>query len=87
MLILAVDANFRLKNRMRANEIDDPSLGPGWGYWVEPERYTSHVKKYVNEKDVSWSVCACCLKGSLTLLRIRSRPVLHSPLSFKRTLG
>lgn len=52
MLLLAVDANFRLKNRMKANEIDDPSLGPGWGYWVEPQRYKSHVKKYVNEKDV-----------------------------------
>ncbi|KAJ7086320.1 hypothetical protein C8R43DRAFT_965128, partial [Mycena crocata] len=34
MLILAMDANFRLKNRMRPNEIDDPSLGPGWGYWI-----------------------------------------------------
>jgi hypothetical protein len=53
MLVLAVDANFRLKNRMRANEIDDPSLGPGWGYWVEPKRYERHVKKYVHEKDVS----------------------------------
>jgi hypothetical protein len=52
MLLLAVDANFRLKNRMWANEIDDPSLGPGWGYWVEPKGYKRHIKKYVNEKDV-----------------------------------
>ncbi|KAJ7799003.1 hypothetical protein B0H13DRAFT_2503961 [Mycena leptocephala] len=61
MLILAVDANFRLKNRMRANEIDHPSLGPGWGYWVEPERYTSHVKKYMNEKDVSTCIAFAAL--------------------------
>ncbi|KAJ7919700.1 hypothetical protein B0H13DRAFT_2428738 [Mycena leptocephala] len=61
MLILAVDANFRLKNRMRANEIDDPSLGPGWGYWVEPEKYASHVKKYVNEKDVSTCIAFAAL--------------------------
>jgi hypothetical protein len=58
MLLLAVDANFRLKNRMRNNEIDDPSLGPGWGYWVEPNSYKEHLKKYVSEKDVcgtAWS--------------------------------
>ncbi|KAJ7493142.1 hypothetical protein B0H11DRAFT_1911569 [Mycena galericulata] len=39
MLLLAVDANFKLKNRMRPNEIDDPPLGPGWSYWVEQLRY------------------------------------------------
>ncbi|KAJ7126593.1 hypothetical protein C8R43DRAFT_1134919 [Mycena crocata] len=30
-LILAMDTNFKLKNRIRMNERDDPSLGPGWG--------------------------------------------------------
>ncbi len=59
MLILAVDANVRLKNRMRANEIDDPSLGPGWGYFVEPRKYEEHIKKYVAEKDVCMFVCLC----------------------------
>ncbi|KAJ7149496.1 hypothetical protein C8R43DRAFT_887995 [Mycena crocata] len=53
MLLLAVDANFKLKNRIRPNEIDDLSLGPGWSYWVEPRRYRKHLKKYVAEKDVS----------------------------------
>jgi hypothetical protein len=53
MLILAIDANFRMKNRMRANEIHDPPLGPGWGFWVEPEGYKTHLKNYVQEKDVS----------------------------------
>jgi hypothetical protein len=53
MLLLAVDANFRLKNRMRANEINDAPLGPGWGYWVEPTKYREHLKTYVHEKDVS----------------------------------
>ncbi|KAJ7657038.1 hypothetical protein B0H17DRAFT_955804 [Mycena rosella] len=48
MLMLAVDANFRLKNRMRANELDDPSLGPGLGYWVEPKEYKDHLKKYIS---------------------------------------
>jgi hypothetical protein len=53
MLLLAMDANFKLKNRMRANEIDDPPLGPGWGYFVEPTGYKRHLKTYVPEKDVS----------------------------------
>ncbi|KAJ7652310.1 hypothetical protein B0H17DRAFT_1214975 [Mycena rosella] len=61
MLLLAVDANFRLKNRMRVNEIDDPSLGPGWGYWVEPHGYKRHVKKYVNEKDASTCIAFAAL--------------------------
>jgi hypothetical protein len=52
MLCIAVDTNFRLKNRIRTNEIDDLSLGPGWGYWVEASRYRKHLRKYVNEKEV-----------------------------------
>ncbi|KAJ7123795.1 hypothetical protein C8R43DRAFT_1135846 [Mycena crocata] len=61
MLLLAVDANFRLKNRMRTNEIDDPSLGPGWGYWVEPRKYNRHIKKYINEKDISTCIAFAAL--------------------------
>jgi hypothetical protein len=84
MLLLAVDANFRLKNRMRVNEIDDPSLGPGWGYWVEPKAYHRHVKKYVNEKDVriftylysipSLRDCDADGKSEQHMHRIRSSP-------------
>ncbi|KAJ7138480.1 hypothetical protein C8R43DRAFT_1089333 [Mycena crocata] len=61
MLLLAVDANFKLKNRKRANEIDDPSLGPGWGYWVEPRRYRRHIRKYVAEKDMSTCIAFAAL--------------------------
>ncbi|KAJ6518235.1 hypothetical protein C8R47DRAFT_1031630 [Mycena vitilis] len=61
MLLLAVDANFRLKNRMRTNEIDDPPLGPGWGYWVDDGPYKEHIKKYVNEKDVSTCIAFAAL--------------------------
>jgi hypothetical protein len=53
MLLIAIDANFRLKNRIRANELEDPPLGPGWGYWVEPKGYQEHVRRYVKETDVS----------------------------------
>jgi hypothetical protein len=51
-LILALDANFKMKNRIRAHEHDDPSLGPGWGAFVEPTRYKKHLRGYVAEKDV-----------------------------------
>ncbi|KAJ6462537.1 hypothetical protein C8R45DRAFT_1064445 [Mycena sanguinolenta] len=60
-VLLAVDANFRLKNRIRNNEIEDPSLGPGWGYWVEPQQYRAHLKKYVNEKDISTCIAFAAL--------------------------
>ncbi len=53
MLIIAVDANFRLKNRMRRNERSDPSLGPGWAYMLSDEPYKDHLKSYVSEADVS----------------------------------
>ncbi|KAJ6528210.1 hypothetical protein B0H19DRAFT_1083730 [Mycena capillaripes] len=61
MLLLAVDANFRLKNRIRNNEIDDLTLGPGWGYWVEPQKYQEHLKKYINETDVSTCIAFAAL--------------------------
>ncbi|KAJ7825880.1 hypothetical protein B0H14DRAFT_2368607, partial [Mycena olivaceomarginata] len=53
MLLLAMDANFRLKNRLRANEHQDPYLGSGLGYFVEENGYKNHIKNYVTEKDVS----------------------------------
>ncbi|KAK6996601.1 CxC2 domain-containing protein [Favolaschia claudopus] len=53
MLIIAVDANFRLRHRLRPNERDDPPLGSGWGYMQEEEPYKAHLRNYVEEKDVS----------------------------------
>jgi hypothetical protein len=52
MLLLAVDVNFKLKNCLRANERYDPSLGPGWGAFVEPTAYREHLRNYVGETDV-----------------------------------
>ncbi|KAJ7446844.1 hypothetical protein B0H11DRAFT_1745358, partial [Mycena galericulata] len=48
MLIVALDANFKLKNRIRANARDDPPLGAGWEYFVEPKRYKEHIKNYIS---------------------------------------
>ncbi|KAJ7035417.1 hypothetical protein C8F04DRAFT_955058, partial [Mycena alexandri] len=61
MLILALDANFKLKNRLRANEQYDPSLGPGWGAFVEPTAYREHLKNYVGESDISTCIAFAAL--------------------------
>jgi hypothetical protein len=53
MLILTMDTNFRLKNRMRVNDRTDPELGPGWAYFVGNKAYKKHLKNYVSEEDVS----------------------------------
>ncbi|KAJ7804191.1 hypothetical protein B0H13DRAFT_1523584, partial [Mycena leptocephala] len=56
-----VDANFRLKNRIRKNEHDDPSFGSGWGYLVEDGPYRKHLARYVAEKDVSTCIAFAAL--------------------------
>ncbi|KAJ7081907.1 hypothetical protein C8R43DRAFT_909756 [Mycena crocata] len=61
MLLLAMDTNFRLKNRLRANEHQDPSLGSGLGYFVESSGYKTHLKDYVAEKDVSTCIAFAAL--------------------------
>lgn len=52
-LIIAVDANFRLKRRAISNDQRDPALGSGSGYFVEDQRYREHILSYANEEDVS----------------------------------
>ncbi|KAJ7882725.1 hypothetical protein B0H13DRAFT_1890747 [Mycena leptocephala] len=76
MLIIAVDTNFRLKNHMRANEIDDPSLGPGWGYWVDPERSRVWGVAYVH------AMSACSPMGSGTSRRARGFTLLLLMISY-----
>ncbi|KAJ6451528.1 hypothetical protein C8R47DRAFT_1229790 [Mycena vitilis] len=61
MLLLAMDANFRLKNRIRANEREDLPLGSGWGHLVEEVPYKEHLKGYVAEKDVSTCIAFAAL--------------------------
>ncbi|KAK7022084.1 CxC2 domain-containing protein [Favolaschia claudopus] len=53
MLIVALDANFHMRHRLRANERDDPPLGDGWAYMVEEAPYHEHLREYVGEEDVS----------------------------------
>jgi hypothetical protein len=50
-LILAIDANFRLKLKEKGI-INDPPLGDGWAHWVKSEPYLEYVKKYGHQVEV-----------------------------------
>ncbi|KAJ7694247.1 hypothetical protein B0H17DRAFT_1159285 [Mycena rosella] len=68
MLILAMDTNFRLKNRLWANERLDLLLGDGWGHLVQEPPYKEHLKGYVAEKDVSTCIAFAALMQKDTWL-------------------
>ncbi|GJF00807.1 CxC2 domain-containing protein [Phanerochaete sordida] len=50
---VAIDANFRLKRRAISSEARDPTLSPGWGFFVEGSEYREHILKYADQKDIS----------------------------------
>lgn len=60
MLTLAMDANFRLRSKLRGIRAD-PHLSPGWAYFVDPAPYGDFVAGYADDDDV------CC--SSLLALR------------------
>lgn len=51
-LFIAMDANFRMKQRFRGNAKADLPLGPGLGYQVDEGPYLEFLKGYTSEKDV-----------------------------------
>jgi hypothetical protein len=51
--MLSEDANFRLRNRLRSSDERDPSLGPGFAYFVASDGYLEHISKYVDQDEVS----------------------------------
>ncbi|KAF7300232.1 CxC2 domain-containing protein [Mycena kentingensis (nom. inval.)] len=67
-LMLALDANFRLKNRIRANERQDRPYGPGWGCFVDDGPYKEHLVDYVAEEDVSTCIAFVALMQKDTRL-------------------
>ena len=52
-LILAEDANFKQKARLRSDVTRDPPLGPGWGTFVENLAYIKYVAEATNADEVS----------------------------------
>lgn len=55
-LILAIDANFRMKNRDRSVN-DMPALGDGWAHFVPEAPYMEHVQKRGHEEHVRFNLC------------------------------
>lgn len=52
MLMLSLDANFRLKSKERG--IKDVRLGDGFAYLVEEERFKRHIAVSSHAVEVSW---------------------------------
>ncbi|KAG6822335.1 hypothetical protein H0H92_014271 [Tricholoma furcatifolium] len=50
-LLLSQDANFRLKNWLRSSSTKDPSLQPGFAYFVADEAYLTHLAKYIQDDE------------------------------------
>ncbi|KAF7311686.1 hypothetical protein MKEN_01072200 [Mycena kentingensis (nom. inval.)] len=57
----SLDANFRLKNRIRANERHDRATCPGWGCFVDDGPYKEHLQDYVAEEDISTCIAFAAL--------------------------
>lgn len=53
MLVLCMDANFRLKNQMVSNYSQDPGLGIGWAYMVPRVPCERYVLSRAKDADVS----------------------------------
>lgn len=62
ILILALDANFRLKRRIVSSNHLDPGLTTGLAYFVEETAYQEHLKKYGNQLDVRFTYPCQCIR-------------------------
>ncbi|TFK58236.1 hypothetical protein BDN72DRAFT_873189 [Pluteus cervinus] len=56
-LFLAMDANFRLKRRVKSSEDADPSLNKGWAYFVDQEPYMKHIERFSDQSQAK-STCS-----------------------------
>ena len=53
VLILAIDACFRLKRRIVSSEKKDPGFGTGWAYFIEDEPYREYLLTVTDQDEVS----------------------------------
>ena len=51
-LLLAEDANFKQKSRLRPGKHDEEALGPGWGTFVSNKPYLNYVSQFANQEEV-----------------------------------
>jgi hypothetical protein len=52
MLVVTMDANFGLKNRLWNTLNKEPSLGLGWAYFINNGPYSEFIKDYVDQEEV-----------------------------------
>ncbi|KAJ7770876.1 hypothetical protein DFH07DRAFT_866577 [Mycena maculata] len=50
---LALDACFRLKQRLFSSELKDPGLGVGWAYMLENEPYRDYLRTVTDQKEMN----------------------------------
>ncbi len=55
---MAIDANFKLKNKDRG--IKDMELDPGLGCYVEHSHYQEHLDGYGNQSEVCYMYDVLC---------------------------
>ncbi|KIL56756.1 hypothetical protein M378DRAFT_57844, partial [Amanita muscaria Koide BX008] len=55
-LILAEDANFKQKARLRSGKTDHDALGPGWGTFVAHKPYLEYVSQFADQNEISHCV-------------------------------
>ncbi|KAH8813863.1 hypothetical protein DL96DRAFT_1757976 [Flagelloscypha sp. PMI_526] len=61
MLLLAMDANFRLKSRLRKNSRGTVELGDGWGFFVPSQTYREFISQVTDDDDISNCVAFAAL--------------------------
>jgi len=52
-LIVAQDANFKQKARIRVNDNQDTPLGPGWATFVNDGDYQEHIRNHSSQDEVN----------------------------------
>ena len=61
MLMVSMDANFRLQNKLQGLQSKDPTLTPGWAYFVNNGPYADFIKDYVDQDEVNCvAPFVCC---------------------------
>jgi len=56
MLMVSMDANFRLRSKLRGLQFKDPTLTPGWAYFVNNGPYADFIKDYVDQDEVRTAI-------------------------------
>ncbi|KAI0038297.1 hypothetical protein FA95DRAFT_1505888, partial [Auriscalpium vulgare] len=66
--IVAMDANFRMKNRLRSSKTKDPGLHTGKAYFVADDKYDEYVAANIDQEEMS----GCSRFAALTAANLKS---------------